>query len=326
MTDYRTNEWRDTLSLAAPMPIVTAMDFSDSPTPAAMRIRGSTELLFVAANPVAQVKAPEVFNHVFSRAGVDAVVVPARVASANLGGFVREALAVGNVRGLLVSIPHKTPLMQLLARFDAVAQAAGAVNAVRRGTDGALEGALFDGAGFVGALRHHGVDCTGRRVLLVGAGGAGLAIAAALAALPLAELAVFDASADRAAALVERIAPLAGHPLRIAPSADPAGFDLLIQATPLGLKAGDPLPIDAARIDARSTLVDILMTREPSPLQRACFERGISAFSGHEMLIQQVPAYLDFFGWRELAAALREPGSTLMDEVRRLMRSPPDGP
>ena len=155
----------------------------------------------------------------------------------------REALAVGNVRGLLVSIPHKTPLMQLLDRFDAVAQAAGAVNAVRRGTDGALEGALFDGAGFVGALHHHGVELPGRRALLVGAGGAGLAIAAALGALPLAELAVFDASADRAAALVERIAPQAGHPLRVADERRPGR-----------LRSADPG--DAARPEGRRPAAD----------------------------------------------------------------------
>ena len=191
--------------------------------------------------------------------------------------------------------------------------------------DGALEGALFDGAGFVAALQHLGVEVCGRRALLVGAGGAGLAIAAALGALPLAELAVFDASAERAAALVERITPQACHALRVAASGDPTGFDLLIQATPLGLKSGDPMPIDPARIEPQATLVDILMTREPTPLQRACRERGITVHAGHEMLIQQVPAYLDFFGWPELAAALREPGSTLMDDVRRMMHSPPGG-
>lgn len=298
------------------------MNGNELQSPARPHIRGTTDVLFVAADPVAQVKAPEVFNHVFARAGVDAVVVPVRVSAQRLGGFVSESLAVGNVRGLLVSIPHKTPLMALLDRFEPVARAAGAVNAVRRGDAGALEGALFDGAGFVGALQHHGVETRGRRALLVGAGGAGLAIAAALGSLPLAELAVFDASAERAAALVDRIAPQAGHPLRIASSADPAGFDLLIQATPLGLRTDDPLPIDPARIEPHATLVDILMTREPNALLRACRERGITAHSGHEMLIQQVPAYLDYFGWRDLAATLRQPGPTLMDEVRRLLGSP----
>lgn len=279
-------------------------------------VRGTTELLFVAADPVAQVKAPEAYNLVFARCGIDAIAVPTRVRGEHLGGFVREALALGNLRGLVVSIPHKTPLMALLDRFDAAAHAAGAVNAVRRGADGALEGALFDGAGFVGALAAQGVACHGRRALLVGAGGAGLAIASALAATGLAGLAVVDTDGVRARRLVERVGAGAAVPLSVAADADPAGFDLVVNATPLGLKAGDPLPLDPARVDAGATVVDILMTREPTPLLKAVRARGIVAHAGHEMLVQQMPAYLDFFGFPDAAAALRGGAPALMQELR----------
>lgn len=288
-------------------------------SPAIVTVRGTTELLFVVADPVAQLKAPEAFNLVFARCGVDAVVVPAQVPGARLAGFVREALALGNTRGLLVSIPHKTPLMGLLERFDRVAQAAGAVNAVRRGADGALEGALFDGAGFVGALRQHEVTCAGRRVLLLGAGGAGLAIASALGDAGLSELAVYDAQAARAAQLAERVATHSTHPVQVADSADPAGFDIVVNATPLGLKPGDPLPLDPLRLERRATVMDILMTREPTALLRACRERGITAHPGHEMLIQQMPAYFDFFGYADLAQTLRHDSPVLLQELRTLM-------
>ena len=280
-------------------------------------VRGSTELLLVLADPVAQVKAPELFNRVFASHGVDTVVLPMQVRAPRLAAFVEQSLAVGNVRGLLVSIPHKTALASLLTRLDPVARAAGAVNAVRLGSDGRLEGALFDGAGFLGALAHHGVDCNGRRALLLGAGGAGLAIASALAGSGLAHLAVYDHQAARIAELLQRVAPASTHPLLAAASADPAGFDLVIQATPLGLRPEDPLPLDPQRLDRRAVVMDILMTRQPTALLLACRERGISAHAGHEMLVQQVPAYLEFFGYTALAHDLRSQGSAGLQDLRR---------
>jgi shikimate dehydrogenase len=287
-------------------------------------IRGSTELMFVIADPVAQVKAPEAANRLLARAGVDAVVVPARVQGAHLEGFVREALALPNARGLFVSIPHKTPLVGLLDRLDGIAGAAGAVNAVRRGADGALEGALFDGAGFLAALHHHATPLAGARALLVGAGGAGLAIAAALAGAPLAELQVHDRDADRAATLAARAGALAAFPVRRAASgSDPAGFDLVVQATPLGLAPGDTFPLDADRIEPGATLMDILMTREPTPLVQAARRRGVRAHMGHEMLVQQLPEYLAYFGFAELARALRAEHADWLDDVRTLIRSTP---
>lgn len=282
------------------------MNRTPSPAAATLQVGGSTELLFVVANPVAQVKAPQAYNLLFAQAGIDAVVVPAQVSDAHLAGFVREALATGNVRGLFVSIPHKTRLLSVLDRRDVLAQAAGAANAVRRAADGALEGALFDGIGFVGALQHHGVPTIGRRALLLGAGGAGLAIASALGAagLGLAELAVFDAQAARAEALAARLAADAPYPVRAVASNDVRGFGLVIQATPLGLQPNDPLPLDPRQLEPGSTVMDILMTRRPTALERACAARGITAHPGHEMMLQQMPPYLEFFGYGELARLL----------------------
>lgn len=282
-------------------------------------INGLTDVLLVVADPVAQVKAPQVFNHVFARAGVNAVVVPARAGADRLAGFVREMLAVPNIRGLLVSIPHKTTVLDALDRVDAAAAAAGAVNAVRRGADGALEGAMFDGAGFVAALAHHRVPLQGQRVLLVGAGGAGLAIAAALAGCPLAQLVVHDTAAGRAAALAARLAEAASFDVRVAASSDPAGFDIVVNATPLGLQADDPLPLDVQRLARHAVVADILMTGAPTPLLRACHGRGIAAWPGHEMLVQQVPAYLDFFGFSTLGARLGNGGDPWLGEVRTLL-------
>lgn len=289
------------------------------------RIRGTTDLIVTVADPVAQVKAPEALNLVFARFGIDAVVVPAKVAVAGFDAFVRGALAADNVRGMLVSIPHKTRLAALVGRADAAVRLSGAANAVRRAAgDGGLEAGLFDGSGFLGALRHYGVPVAGQRVLLVGAGGAGLAIAAALAgcADEPALLAVFDTQPARAQALVDQIrrAETPRHTrVEVAPAGDPDGFDLVINATPLGLQPSDPLPVDPHRLGRDARVVDILMKNQPTALERACAEAGIAVFSGHEMMVQQIPDYLQFFGFDEAADALRGADHPVMHAVRRAM-------
>lgn len=264
--------------------------------------------------------APQALNLIFSRCDVDAVCVPIHVDEQQFEPFVTNALVAGNVRGMLVSIPHKTRLMKLLDRVDPAARLAGAANAVRRAGDTALEGALFDGSGFVGALRHHEVDLAGKRALLLGAGGAGLAIASALASCsdgPV-QLSVFDSAVARASHLVDVLNAIT--PLRtsaeVATSNDPSGFDLVINTTPLGLHVTDPMPFDPLRLERRATVIDILMKRQPTPIERACLDRGIAAFSGHEMMVQQIPDYLDFFGYGSIAKELRHADHPAMRAVR----------
>ncbi len=286
-------------------------------------VQGSTQVFFVVADPIAQVKAPVVFNRIFAAYGVDAVAVPAQTSAARLEGFVHEALALGNTGGLMVSVPHKIALAGQVDRLDPVARVAGSLNAVRRNADQSTEGALFDGAGFVGALRHHGIDVSGRKVLLVGAGGAGLAIAAALATLPIGRLDVHDASPERADQLLARVGPLADFPVALAARPLGSAADLVIQATPLGMKEADPLPLDPGALRAGTVVFDILMMRQPTPLMRACAEAGLVAFPGHEMLLQQVPAYLEFFRMPEIAQALREPDSLPMRQLRATIHGLP---
>jgi len=268
-----------------------------------MHISGSTRVFMVLGDPVAQVQAPAIFNRVFQRFGVDAVLVPAQVRADRLNSFAHEVLAAGNIDGLWLTIPHKTTLVPVLAQMDHCAQVAQSVNAVRRTAAGALEGALFDGLGLVAALRHFGIAPEGLRVLLLGAGGAGAAIAAALLDHGVAHLALHDLG-TRAAELAHRLQ--AGTADRVSvQGADPAGFDLVVHATPLGLRADDPLPFDVSRLDAGAKVLDILMKPQATPLLQACAARGIEAHPGFEMLVQQVPLYLDFFGMGAIAEALR---------------------
>lgn len=281
-------------------------------------ITGSTRVFLILGDPVEQVRAPELFNHLFQRHGVDAVLVPAEVAAADLTSFVSGVFAARNVGGLWATIPHKSALHALLTHCDRRGQVAQAVNAVRRHADGTLDGALFDGVGFVKALDGWGVPCAGARALVVGVGGAGTAIAVSLAERGVAELSLYGLDLAAAQAVATRIAlAFPGVRVQVADNADPAGQDIVINATPLGLRAGDPLAFDPSRLKPDAAVVDILMKNQPTPLLQACAARGVRAFPGFEMMIRQAPEYLDFFGLHELARVIENDAS----EVRRLIEA-----
>lgn len=281
-----------------------------------MHITGNTRVFLILGDPVTQVRAPEVFNHLFRKHGVDAVLVPAHVAATDLAAFSRAVLRAGNIDGLWLAIPHKTAMVGLLDRCDTLGGIAGAVNAVRRNADGSIEGGLFDGVGFVKALDQFDIPVQGRRVLVVGVGGGGVAIAASLAERGVGELALFDAAPDRARDVAQRVRSVFPVTTSLPATSDPAGYDLIVNASPLGLKAGDPLPFDVARIAPHAAVVDILMKNQPTPLLRACQARGLTAHPGFEMLVQQMPEYLAFFGLTQLAHAVQTDAS----DVRALVQ------
>ena len=293
-------------------------------------IDGHTAVYFIVGHPIEQVQAPTSFNRIFALLGINAVLVPVQVAPAGLQAFVQSAFAAPNVHGLWVTIPHKAAMLDALDSMSDIARMAGAVNGVRRRADGKLEGGLFDGEGFVASLGYFGIAYAAKRVLILGAGGAAAAIGASLAlagAQAPAEIAFFDPSTQRATEVAARIT--AGSPVQAfaAASNDPAGFDVVINASPLGLKSSDPLPCDVARLDAGAALVDILMKNQPTPVVRATRARGLQAEPGFEMLIQQAHCYLDFFGFADAAQKIREDADFLREliypaELRGEIRKP----
>ena len=284
-------------------------------------ISGTTDVYLIVGDPVEQVKAPELFNLVFAHCGIDAVLVPVQIAPAHLDDFVRSSLRASNIKGLWVAIPHKAPITGLLDSCTPAGRIAGAVNAIRREADGSLHGALFDGEGFARGLDFHGVDVAGRRVLILGAGGGASAIAVslALAPNPPARIALFDPVPGKAAAVAGRIGSegraVGVMQVDVADSSDPAGWDVVINASPLGLNATDPLPFDVARLAPGAVLMDILMKNQPTPAVRAVRAKGHRAYPGFEMLIQQAPLYLEFFGFHEAAAHVRADAAFLREKL-----------
>ena len=188
-----------------------------------MNITGTTRVFLILGYPVIQVRAPEVFNLLFAKHGVDAVLVPVQVVPQRLAGFVEQVFSADNIGGLWITIPHKAAMLPLLGHVDTLGRLAGAVNAVRRHADGTLEGALFDGIGFVKGLDRFGIPTPGRRVLVIGIGGGGVAIAASLAQRGCGELALFDATPGRSAQVAAQLNAGFGTRVSAATSADPAG-------------------------------------------------------------------------------------------------------
>nr|WP_315426051.1 shikimate dehydrogenase [uncultured Albidiferax sp.] len=289
-----------------------------APTAPVHAIDGHTAVYLIIGDPVEQVQAPTSFNRIFALLGINAVLVPVRVAPADLQAFVSTVFRASNIQGLWVTIPHKAPLLDWLDSSTDLARVASAVNAVRRTADGQLEGGLFDGEGFVASLGYFQIAYAGKRVLILGAGGAAAAIGASLALAGVqapAEIAFYDPTPGRAEQAAARIRQGSPVTAQAVDSNDPTGFDLVVNATPLGLKAGDPLPCDVARMDPHAALVDILMKNQPTPVVRAARARGLVAEPGFEMMIQQTHCYLDFFGFHGAAQRLREDADFLRELI-----------
>jgi shikimate dehydrogenase len=273
-------------------------------------ISGRTTLIAHLGYPTETFKAPLIYNPWFEKNGIDAVVVPMGVKAEDYEAFFGKLFRLSNIRGALVTMPHKVTTVALLDEASTAVKIAGSCNAVLRRDDGSLLGDMFDGAGFTRGLRRKGFEMRGCSCLVVGTGGVGSAIAAALAAEGVARMALSDthsASAERLAARLRQHYPVLD--VGVATS-DPRGFDLVVNATPLGMNAGDPLPFDVSRLEAKTFVGEVVMKQEVTPLLAAARERGCRIQVGTDMLFEQIPAYLEFFGF----------GTTTPDELRTVAR------
>jgi shikimate dehydrogenase len=277
-------------------------------------ITGRTEIIAHLGYPTESFTAPMIYNPWFEHRGLDAVVVPMGVKAEDYAAFLRPLFRLGNIRGALVTMPHKVTTVGLIDAVSVAAQAAGSCNAILRRPDGSLYGDMFDGVGFTRAARRAGFDFAGADCLVVGAGGVGSAIAAAIAAEGAGSgpgsIALFDireAAAEALAARLRRHYPglrivLAGN--------DPAGYPLVVNATPLGMAQGDPLPFDPDRIDPGALVGDVVLGAGVTPLLQAAARRGCRCLVGTDMLFEQIPAYLEFFGY----------GAATSDELRAVAK------
>jgi shikimate dehydrogenase len=271
-----------------------------------MMISGTTTLIAHLGYPTHSFKAPLIYNPWFDKNGIDAVVVPMGVKAPEYPEFFKYLFKLTNIRGALVTMPHKVTTTTLVDELTPTAQVAGAANAVLLREDGSLLGDQFDGAGFVRGVERKGFPLAGKRALVVGSGGVGSAIVASLAGAGVSALGVFDPNAAASDALAGRINEHYPKIEVTTGSNDPHGFDLVVNATPLGMNDGDPLPMDVDRIAPSTFVGEVVMKQEITPFLQAAKGKGCPIQVGTDMLFEQIPAYLEFFGF----------GTATPDELR----------
>jgi len=259
-------------------------------------IDGNTRLIAHIGHPTHTFKSPMIYNPYFEAEGINAVVVPMDCTAQHFEALLKSVFCLGNIIGALITMPHKVSVVDLLDEVTPTVRVAGACNAVRLTPDGRLQGDMFDGAGFVRGIIRKGFNPAGRRALVVGSGGVGSAIAASLAAANPGAIALFDVNARAAETLAQRLR--SQYPALAVSTGlnDPAEFDLVVNASPLGMNDGDPLPLDVSRLNPRTWVGEVVLRQEITPFLAAAQARGCRTQVGTDMLFEQIPAYLDYFG------------------------------
>lgn len=256
---------------------------------------GTTKVYAIIGDPIAQAKSPELMNAYFAAHGRDAILVPFRVSPSNLADFVAIFRATENFRGLVVTVPHKIAAGRLIDVLGGAAARTGSVNVIAKGSDGRLHGENFDGTGFIDGLNDAGWRAEGKRCLVVGSGGAGVAISDALAAEGVTEIGVHDIDAARRDQLIAQLRShhpqvnlIAAHPVA-------SGFDLVINCTPQGMGGSQSVPIDLEDAGDSTWVADIVMDPRDTPLLIEARARGLHVHYGQEMLLNQIERFGCFF-------------------------------
>jgi shikimate dehydrogenase len=273
-------------------------------------IRGTTALIAHLGYPTATFKAPMIYNPYFEKHDIDAVVMPLGCKAEDYRDVFKAVFRLTNIHGALITMPHKVTTVGFLDEVSTTVKIAGSCNAVLRRPDGTLLGDMFDGAGFVRGAERKGQKLKGARVLVVGSGGVGSAIAASLAAAGIAAIGLFDSNSTSSGELCKRLRQYYPELEVRTGTNDPAGYDVVVNATPLGMKDGDPLPVDVTRIKPDTFVGEVVMKEEMTPFLRAAQAKGCPIQVGTDMLFEQIPAYLEFFGFR----------TTTPDELRAVAK------
>jgi len=271
-------------------------------------IDGKTGIIAHIGYPTESFKSPMIYNPWFAARGINAAVIPMGCKKEDYASFLKLAFRLTNVQGALITMPHKVTTLDLVDEASVSAKIAGACNAVKLDERGVMIGDMFDGEGFVRGVLKKDRRLAGASALVAGCGGVGSAIAASLAKAGVSRLGLYDAFPQSMNGLAERLS--AHYPkLEVKTgSADLGGYDIVVNATPLGMKKDDPLPLDVERISPRTFVGEVVMKEEITPFLAAVRAKGCEYQVGTDMLFEQIPAYLEFFGF----------GTTTSDELRKL--------
>jgi shikimate dehydrogenase len=266
-------------------------------------ITGATRLYVIIGDPIAQARSPETITPRLAAAGLDAVLLPVHVPAAKFDTIVPALLRIGNLDGVLVTVPFKARMLPFASRLGPTAQCIGALNALRREADGTWTGDMFDGTGFVNGAARKGERVRGRRVALFGAGGAGSAIACALAQAGVSSIDLVDSDREKAAALAARLQPHFPDTRIVAVPPAPHEADMIVNATPVGMRPEDGMPAAIGTLAAGTLVGDVVITPSPTPLIRHAAACGCAWVDGKDMHAGQIDAIIDFFAPQVASAA-----------------------
>ncbi len=253
-------------------------------------ISGKTAIYGIFGHPVEHTFSPGMHNSAFKKLGMDACYVPFAVPPGSLEDAVRAVVPLG-LRGLNITVPHKELVIAFLDELSEEARLIGAVNTIEI-RKGRLIGHNTDGRGFLRSLREHGeLDPKGKKFLFIGSGGAARAVSFSLALAGAAAIVFRDLDARKASLLANDIREKTGVPAitigqeTLPEYADDA--DCLINASPLGLRRMDPLPIPGNLIKRRHLICDLVYNPPETALLKVAKKRGAKRLSGLGMLLYQ---------------------------------------
>jgi shikimate dehydrogenase len=258
-------------------------------------VGGRTRLYGIVGHPIEQVRSPEMFTAEFRKREHDAILVPLHVLPVEFEATLPALMRLRNLDGLVFTIPYKVRACALADELGAQARRVGAINALARGGDGRWRGEIFDGLGCVEAFRRRGIALAGRRIVQVGAGGAGAAVGVAMAGQRPRSMRVHDLDRARAEGLVERIRAVdASIDVAVGPpSIDEA--DVLLNVSPVGMLDDPRLPVDVEALPSRLVVFDAVVKPDRTPLIELAAACGCETVIGREMMRGQVSRMADYF-------------------------------
>ena len=255
-------------------------------------LNGATRIHVTIGDPIAQVKSPAGVTQGFAARGADAIMIPLQVKPADIEDFFRLAKKLPNLDGIIITVPHKPVAFRHCDETSERSRVLEVANVMRRGADNRWTGDMTDGGGFIAALQRNGFDPKGKRALQVGAGGAGSAIALSLTTEG-ASVTLADLDTAKRDALIARLGRH-GHKVTPTDKADPTDFDLVVNATPAGMKPGDPFPVDAGKLSTGQFVADVITIPAMTPLLEAAKAKGCRTQTGVEMFNAQVDFICEF--------------------------------
>jgi len=258
-----------------------------------INLNGRTRLYPLLGDPIIYARSPDWLSQRMDERGMNMISLPLEVPEGKLGQVIKGLTAINNVDGFSLTMPHKQTGFSYCATHSETSELLGVVSAARRNADGSWHGHTTDGDAFVKAQIDHGAVIQGARVLILGVGGAGSAIAISMLDQGAKEVVIYDQDTTRMNALATLLEPKAQGRLQTGAS-DPTGFDLVCNATSMGMNETDPLPLDPRLLSDTMFVGDVVAGHGETAFIRAARMAGCKTADGDAMVVAVLDVMCDF--------------------------------